>query len=87
MDELTREIQEEVPWCMLFADDIILIDEIRGGLSEKLEKLRHSLESRGLRLTRSKTEYLRCDFSGVEVTMEKSPWAGWWCRGLRSLSI
>ncbi|XP_055830899.1 uncharacterized protein LOC129899928 [Solanum dulcamara] len=27
MDELTRFIQEEVSWCMLFVDDIILIDE------------------------------------------------------------
>jgi len=38
MDELTREIQDEVPWCMLFADDIVLIDETRGGLCEKLER-------------------------------------------------
>ena len=30
MDELTREIQDEVPLCMLFADDIILIDETGG---------------------------------------------------------
>jgi len=37
MDELTGEIQDEVPWCMLFANDIVLIDETRGGLSEKLE--------------------------------------------------
>ena len=51
---------------MLFADDIVLIDETRGGLNGKLERWRHSLESRAFRLSRSKTEYLRCEFSGVE---------------------
>ena len=67
MEELTREIQDEVPWCMLCADDIfVLIGETRGGLSEKLERWRHSLESKGFRLSRSKTEYLRGRFSGVE---------------------
>jgi len=67
IDELTREIQEEVPWCMLFADDIVLIDETRSGLNQRLEKWRHSLESKGFRLSRSKTEYLRCGFNGVEM--------------------
>ena len=66
MDELTREIQGEVPWCMLFADDIVPTDVTRGGLNEKLEKWRHSLKSWGFRLSRSSTEYLRCEFSGVE---------------------
>ena len=37
LDELTREIQDEVPWCMLFADDIVLIDVIRQGLNDRLE--------------------------------------------------
>ena len=27
MDELTRSIQDEIPWCILFADDIVLVDE------------------------------------------------------------
>ncbi|XP_070014244.1 secreted RxLR effector protein 78-like [Nicotiana sylvestris] len=27
MDALTHHIQGEVPWCMLFIDDIVLIDE------------------------------------------------------------
>jgi len=51
---------------MLFANDIVLIDETRGRLNERLERWRHSLESRGFRLSRSKSEYLRCGFSGVE---------------------
>ncbi|XP_070017278.1 secreted RxLR effector protein 78-like [Nicotiana sylvestris] len=37
MDALTHHIQEEVPWCMLFADNILLIDETRGGVNERLE--------------------------------------------------
>ena len=66
IDEITREINDEVPWYMLFADDISLIDETRGRLNTKLERWRHSLKSKGFRLNRSKTEYLRCGFSGVE---------------------
>ncbi|XP_019229097.1 PREDICTED: uncharacterized protein LOC109210174 [Nicotiana attenuata] len=37
-DSLTRHIQGEVPWCLLFADDIVLIDETRGGVNERLEE-------------------------------------------------
>nr|XP_016484574.1 PREDICTED: uncharacterized protein LOC107805102 [Nicotiana tabacum] len=37
MDSSTRHIQGEVPWCLLFADDIVLIDETRGGVNERLE--------------------------------------------------
>jgi len=31
MDELTRAIQDEILWCMLFADDIVLVDETELG--------------------------------------------------------
>ena len=65
LDELTKEIQDEVPRCMLFADDIVLIDETSARLSGKLELWRHTLESKGFRLSKSKTEYLKCEFSGV----------------------
>ena len=67
MDELTREIQDGVPWCILFTHDIVPIDETRSRLNKKLEKWRHSLEYRDFRLSRSKTECLRCGFSGMEM--------------------
>ena len=37
LDELTRGIQDEVPWCMLFTDDIVLIDVTRQGVNDRLE--------------------------------------------------
>ena len=43
MDKLTRAIQDEIPWCMLFADDIILIDETRAGVNAKLKVWRQKL--------------------------------------------
>ncbi|KAM1248608.1 hypothetical protein ACFX2J_044403 [Malus domestica] len=63
MDELTRHIQDDIPWCMLFADDIVLIDETQEGVNAKLNLWREVLESKGLRLSRSKTEYMECKFS------------------------
>ena len=45
MDELTRAIQDEIPLCMLFADDFVLIDETRAGVNAKLELWRQTLES------------------------------------------
>ncbi|XP_070039222.1 uncharacterized protein [Nicotiana tomentosiformis] len=65
MDALTRHIQGEVLWCMLFADDIVLIDETRAVVNERLEVWRHTLESKGFKLNMTKTEYLECKFSGV----------------------
>jgi Reverse transcriptase (RNA-dependent DNA polymerase) len=37
MDEITNDIQENIPWCMLFADDVVLIDESRIEVNQKLE--------------------------------------------------
>jgi len=63
MDEVTRDIQGDIPWCMLFADDVVLVDESRAGVNRKLELWRRTLESKGSRLSRTKTEYMMCDFS------------------------
>ncbi|XP_070015474.1 uncharacterized protein [Nicotiana sylvestris] len=76
MDALTHHIQGDVPWCMLFADDIVLIDETRGGVNERHEVWRQALESKGFRLSSTKTEYLESKFgaeptkAGVEVRLD-----------------
>ena len=61
MDEVN--IQGDIPWCMLFADDVVLIDDSRTGVNRKLELWRQTLESKGFRLSRTKTEYMMCGFS------------------------
>jgi len=38
MDELIRGIQDEIPWCLLFTNDIVLIDETKEGVNIKLER-------------------------------------------------
>jgi hypothetical protein len=37
MDEVTRDIQGDIPWCMLFADHVVLVDESRTVVDQKLE--------------------------------------------------
>ena len=37
MDELTSQIQDDIPWCMLFAYDIVLVDSTKEGICTKLE--------------------------------------------------
>jgi hypothetical protein len=46
-----------------FADDVVLVDKSRTRVNQKLELWRETLESKGFRLGRTKTEYMRCDFS------------------------
>jgi hypothetical protein len=43
--------------CIFFADDMVLVDEMRVGLNRRLELWRHSFESTGFRLSRDKSEY------------------------------
>ncbi|XP_070010477.1 uncharacterized protein [Nicotiana sylvestris] len=76
LDALTHHIQREVPWCRLFADDTVLIDESRASVNDRLEVWRHALESKGFKLSRTKTEYQECKFSSepgevdVDVRLE-----------------
>ena len=63
VDTLTKDIQGEVPWCMLFADDIVLCGDDKEAVEENLRKWADRLERNGLRVSWSKTEYLSTRFS------------------------
>lgn len=43
MDELIRHILGKVSWCMLFTDDIVLIDATCGEVNYRLEVWRQTL--------------------------------------------
>jgi hypothetical protein len=78
MDEVTRDIKSDILWCMLFADDVVLVDESRAGVNRKLELWRRTLESKGFRLSRTKTEYMRCALAVLHMRRETSILMGKW---------
>jgi hypothetical protein len=47
---------------MLFTDDVVPVDESRERVNRKLELWRQTLESKGFRISRTKTKYMRCYF-------------------------
>jgi hypothetical protein len=50
---------------MLFIDDVVLGDESRTGVDQKLELWRRTLEAKCFRLSRFKIEYMKCDFNAT----------------------
>ncbi|GKC39878.1 hypothetical protein Tco_1052262 [Tanacetum coccineum] len=74
--------------------DIVLIAESAKGLNNRLERWRKALEDNGLRVSREKTEYLRCDFGRHEIGKDRRDVdhrirAGWmkWRAALGSVAI
>ena len=59
MDNLTENIRKDAPWDRLFADDIVLSRQNHRELEDDLEIWRNALERRGLKVSRSKTEYFK----------------------------
>ncbi|KAK3557116.1 hypothetical protein QTP70_024647 [Hemibagrus guttatus] len=58
MDQLSEEVRQESPWTMMFADDLVICSESREQVEENLERWRFVLERRGMKVSRSKTEYM-----------------------------
>lgn len=70
MDELISHVQEEMPWCIL-ENDTMLVDESPDSATAKLERCWEALEYDGFK-TCTKTEYINCNFSG-DVHREEMP--------------
>ena len=58
MDRLMGEVRRESPWTVLFADDIVIWEETREEVERRLKSWKYALERRGMKVSRSKTEYL-----------------------------
>ena len=58
MDRLTDKVRRKPSWTMLFADDIMICKKPREEVEQRLECWRYVLERRGMKISRSKIEYL-----------------------------
>ncbi|KAK3514261.1 hypothetical protein QTP70_012099 [Hemibagrus guttatus] len=58
MDQLSEEVRQESPWTKMFADDIVICSESMEQVEENLKRWRFALERRGMKVSRSKTEYM-----------------------------
>ena len=70
MDRLMNEVRREPPWTMLFADDIVICQETRKEVERRLESWRYTLERRGMKVSRSKTEYLCINGENYKETVK-----------------
>ncbi|KAE8668068.1 Armadillo repeat-containing protein LFR [Hibiscus syriacus] len=75
MDDIYCATPDGVPWCMLFADDIVLVAETKSELNSRLATWKTALEEKGLRINIEKTEYLCSNFSGDQNDEDVE--AGW----------
>ena len=56
MNRLTNKVRREPPWTMLFADNIVICEETREEVEQRLESWKYALKRRGMKASRSKTE-------------------------------
>ena len=61
LNMMGQSTKEQPPWCMLFADDIVLCSTRKDHVERELEEWRIAMEERVLNISRKKTEYLGCN--------------------------
>lgn len=65
MNEITKNIQNEEPWDMLFADDVALIGKCSEEVKGKLKEWMKILEGKGFKIDMSKTEYIMYELKDI----------------------
>jgi hypothetical protein len=50
MNDITKDIQGSIPWCMSFTDNVILVDESMTRVNQKLKLWRRTLKVKYFRL-------------------------------------
>ena len=70
MDVLTENIKKDTPWAMMFADDLVLCAMTREEVEEDLETWRVVFERHGLKISRTKTEYLPSPTNETETIVK-----------------
>ncbi len=74
MDAISEEIGRGPPYAMLFADDLVICENTHEQAEDQLEWWRKAIENKGLRVSKSKTEYLppySCLDNNVKLGGEK----------------
>ena len=70
MDVLTENIEKDPPWALMFADDLVLCAMTREEVEEDLETWRVVFERHGLKISRTKTEYLPSPTNDTDTTVK-----------------
>ncbi|XP_061642617.1 capping protein-inhibiting regulator of actin dynamics isoform X1 [Phyllopteryx taeniolatus] len=72
MDRLTDEVRLESPWTMMFADDIAICSESREQVEEQLERWRHALEKKEMKISQMSLSEISKPSSSTENETKKS---------------
>src|SRR6218665_3059719 len=60
MDAILEHVRREVPWNMLYSDDLIVDDKEEAGIQAHFSDWQWALESKGLKINFKKTETMVC---------------------------
>ena len=73
MDVLASELGSKPPESMLFADDLVLCETSRETVEQEFERWRDQFERHGLRISRTKTEYMPTPHKEENIKLGDGP--------------